>query len=348
MNTTSFSQPIANGSLPTHRPSYANSGNVLGEPITSQSVVQQSASFTPVPSLPPNQALFSQPSSFSQTSLNSLPAPSLPQGSQLGPTVFTGYSQTGATTSGILPAPGSLSQPTFVPGTTTPMTGLSAGAPLPPGTNLGLPDSDLELKKRMLDKHRDLKMKEVEMETNKEKKLEEKADKQREKAVKWVARGSQNFAKRHTVKADNLEREAHDHHMKAEAYKLEARALELERKQYDPPKEEKKPAATTKSTTTSAKPAPSAAPAKSTTTTTKTEEVKDNAGNTQQQQQQQTTQKSSSMFQHPSSFIAPRNNATSTTTTTSTSSDNNQQFIKPQDPLMTAQQQQPALGTGTQ
>lgn len=58
--------------------------------------------------------------------------------------------------------------------------GLQAGAPLAGQQQIGqLPNPDLELKKRMLDKHRDLKMKEAEMETNKEKKLEEKADKQR-------------------------------------------------------------------------------------------------------------------------------------------------------------------------
>lgn len=104
-----------------------------------------------------------------------------------------------------------------------------------------MPNADTELKKRMLDKHRDLKMKEAEMETNKEKKLEEKAEKQREKAVKWVSRGiAPSMGKRHETKADRLEHEAHEHHMKAESYKLEAKSLELERKSYDPPKEEKK------------------------------------------------------------------------------------------------------------
>lgn len=42
-----------------------------------------------------------------------------------------------------------------------------------------VPDPDIELKKRLLDKERDLKIKEAEMESNKEKKLEEKAEKQR-------------------------------------------------------------------------------------------------------------------------------------------------------------------------
>lgn len=106
---------------------------------------------------------------------------------------------------------------------------------------LTMPNAELELKKRMLDKHRDLKMKEAEMETNKEKKLEEKAEKQREKAVKWVSRGiAPSMGKRHETKADRLEHQAHEHHMKAEGYKLEAKALELERKSYDPPKEDKK------------------------------------------------------------------------------------------------------------
>jgi len=111
----------------------------------------------------------------------------------------------------------------------------------------GGPVAEVELKKRLLDGQRELKEKQAEMEADKEKKLEEKADKHRTKAVKWIGRGFlPMMATRHETKATALDVKANEHFMAAEQLRLQAKAIDKERKSYDPPKEErKKPAAKT-------------------------------------------------------------------------------------------------------
>jgi len=107
------------------------------------------------------------------------------------------------------------------------------------------PVSELELRKRMLDNNREVQLKYADMEADKQKKLEDKAEKHRVKAAKWKARHMEAFVHRHEKKCVKLEQKAHTHYMKAEEYKAAAKQIETERKQYDPPsdkKEEKKPA----------------------------------------------------------------------------------------------------------
>ncbi len=48
--------------------------------------------------------------------------------------------------------------------------------------------------------------------------------------MKWTAKGVNSMSVRHQSKADKLELAAHEHHMRAEQYKLEAKTLETERK----------------------------------------------------------------------------------------------------------------------
>lgn len=128
----------------------------------------------------------------------------------------------------------------------------------------GGPNYEIELKKRLLDGQRELKEKQADMEADKEKKLEEKADKHRTKAVKWIGRGFPSMATRHESKATALDVKANEHFMAAEQLRLQAKAIDKERKSYDPPKEErKKPAA---KTAVMKKPA-AAAPVQKTTTT---------------------------------------------------------------------------------
>lgn len=102
------------------------------------------------------------------------------------------------------------------------------------------PIYQVELNKRLLDGQRELKEKQADMEADKEKKLEEKADKHRTKAVKWIGRGFPGMAARHERNATKLDVEANKHYMVAEQLRAQAKAIDRERKSFDPPKEEKK------------------------------------------------------------------------------------------------------------
>eukprot|EP01111_Echinosteliopsis_oligospora_P013576 TRINITY_DN48_c1_g1_i2.p1 TRINITY_DN48_c1_g1~~TRINITY_DN48_c1_g1_i2.p1 ORF type:complete len:315 (-),score=122.78 TRINITY_DN48_c1_g1_i2:95-1039(-) len=133
------------------------------------------------------------------------------------------------------------------------------------------PIYEIELKKRLLDGQRELKEKQADMESDKEKKLEEKADKHRTKAVKWIGRGYPGLASRHEKSATKFDLKANEHYMVAEQLRAQAKAIDRERKSFDPPKEEKKkPAAKA----VARKPSdPSRAPTQQRTTTTTREAV---------------------------------------------------------------------------
>jgi len=137
------------------------------------------------------------------------------------------------------------SSPAVIP---TTYTGTSTMIPASTGgfqqanenTSLGNTNvSQLELTKRLLDNDREVQLKYADMEADKQKKLEDKAEKQRAKAAKWKSRNVNAMVHKHEKKAAKLEMEAHTHYMKAEDYKTTAKELERQRKQYDPPQDKK-------------------------------------------------------------------------------------------------------------
>lgn len=134
-----------------------------------------------------------------------------------------------STTRGLSKNPSLGSVATVTPISSVPIVATEAG-----------PIYQVELNKRLLDGQRELKEKQADMEADKEKKLEEKADKHRTKAVKWIGRGFPGMAARHEKNATKLDVEANKHYMMAEQLRSQAKAIDRERKAFDPPKEEKK------------------------------------------------------------------------------------------------------------
>jgi len=202
--------------------------------------------------LHPSQGFYSQPQGFagqggySQQQSMFVNGEGLPQQSTF---VSGGFPQQQST---FVSGGGLSQQPTFVSGggftrqsnygtgipTALPASGLQANQEISLAQSR---ISEIELKKRILDNNHELQLKYADMESDKEKKLEQKADKQRKKAAQWKAKGTSSFVSRHEAKSEKLEKQAHIHHMASENYKMAAKQIENERKMYDPPVERKAP-----------------------------------------------------------------------------------------------------------
>jgi len=101
--------------------------------------------------------------------------------------------------------------------------------------------NELELNKRLLDNRHETELKYADMEADRQKKWEDKAEKQRDKAAKWKAKGWAHMVSRHEQKAQKYEIKAHVHQMAAEDYKSKAKVIEDQRRMFDPPSEKKAP-----------------------------------------------------------------------------------------------------------
>lgn len=205
---------------------------------TAGSYVEPSTTFQQSQYIPPNQQYSNQQYSnqqFSNVTPNSnFPANNSPTANFQTPTSYT-------TTYVQQPAPFSvpLTQPNNTYAGTNMM--IPAGTQMQQDTPLNKSTvAELELTKRLLENKRETNLKYADTESDKQKKLEDKADKVRGKAAQWNLKGVSFLVHMHEKKTEKLERKAHEHQMKSDDYKLIAKKLEEERKAYDPPEDKSK------------------------------------------------------------------------------------------------------------